>query len=67
MGLTVLQREKEVWKSNPNMQPELDNFNYVLERQLKPEARRDIVKILKENNIKGSSPRYGILRVEHLG
>ena len=51
MGLNVLQREKEVWKSNPNMQPELDNYNYILERQLKPEARRDVIEFLKKCNI----------------
>ena len=51
MGLNVLQREKEVWKSNPNMQPELDNFNYILERQLKPEARRDIIEFLKKCDV----------------
>jgi len=51
MGLTVLQREKEVWKSDPNMQPDLDNFNYILERQLKPEARKDIIKFFQESNI----------------
>ena len=51
MGLNVLQREKEVWKSNPNMQPELDNFNYILERQLKPEARRDVIEFLKKCNV----------------
>tara|TARA_B100001287_G_scaffold45450_1_gene34494 strand:+ start:43 stop:1080 length:1038 start_codon:yes stop_codon:yes gene_type:complete len=51
MGLNVLQREKEVWKSNPNMQPELDNYNYILERQLKPEARRDIIEFLKKCNV----------------
>ena len=55
MGLTVLQREKEVWKSNPNMQPELDNFNYVLERQLKPEARKDIIEFLADRQIKPTS------------
>ena len=55
MGLNVLQREKEVWKNNPNMQPELDNFNYILERQLKPEARKDIIKSFKETNIKPTS------------
>ena len=55
MGLTVLQREKEVWKSNPNMQPELDNFNYVLERQLKPEARKDIIEFLADCQIKPTS------------
>ena len=51
MGLNVLQREKEVWKSNPNMQPELDNYNYILERQLKPEARRDVIEFLKKCKI----------------
>ena len=55
MGLTVLQREKEVWKSNPNMQPELDNFNYVLERQLKPEARKEIIEFLADRQIKPTS------------
>ena len=51
MGLNILQREKEVWKSNPNMQPELDNYNYILERQLKPEARRDVIEFLKKCNV----------------
>lgn len=51
MGLNLLQREKEVWKSNPNMQPELDNFNYILERQLKPEARRDVIEFLKKCDV----------------
>ena len=51
VGLNVLQREKEVWKSNPNMQPELDNFNYILERQLKPEARRDVIEFLKKCDV----------------
>jgi len=51
MGLNVLQREKEVWKSDPNMQPELDNFNYILERQLKPEARRDVIELLKKCDV----------------
>ena len=55
MGLTILQREKEVWKSNPNMQPELDNFNYILERQLKPEARKDIIEFLADRQIKPTS------------
>ena len=55
MGLTILQREKEVWKVNPNMQPELDNYNYILERQLKPEARKDIISFFNKNNFKPSS------------
>lgn len=55
MGLNVLQREKEVWKNNPNMQPELDDFNYILERQLKPEARKDIIELFKDLEIKPTS------------
>lgn len=48
MGLQVLEREKEVYKANPNIQPELDGFDYIIQRQLKPEARKDVVEILKE-------------------
>ncbi len=55
LGLQVLSREKQVFDANPNMQPDLEGKDYILERQLKPEARRDIVKILKENNIKPTS------------
>jgi thiamine-monophosphate kinase len=42
-GLLVLQREKEVFLSNPDAQPELEKFEYVVARQLKPEARMDII------------------------
>ncbi|RIA11003.1 thiamine-phosphate kinase [Flavobacteriaceae bacterium MAR_2010_72] len=52
MGLQVLEREKEVFKVNPNNQPDLDAYTYIIERQLKPEARKDIVKLLKELNVK---------------
>ncbi len=55
MGLTVLQREKEVWKSDPNMQPDLEGHDYILERQLKPEARKDIVDLFKELKLKPTS------------
>jgi thiamine-monophosphate kinase len=48
LGLQVLEREKEVFKVNPNNQPDLDGYTYIIERQLKPEARKDIVKLLKE-------------------
>ncbi len=43
VGLLVLQREKEVFLSNPAAQPELEKFEYVVSRQLKPEARMDII------------------------
>jgi thiamine-monophosphate kinase len=46
MGLQVLRREQEVFKVNPNHQPDLDPYHYIVERQLKPEARKDIVELL---------------------
>jgi thiamine-monophosphate kinase len=55
MGLQVLEREKEVYKTNPNIQPDLDGFDYLLERQLKPEARKDIIGFLKELEVKPTS------------
>lgn len=48
MGLKVLQREKEVFKVNPNNQPDLENYTYIIERQLKPEARKDIPVLLEQ-------------------
>jgi thiamine-monophosphate kinase len=48
MGLQVLEREKEVFKANPSIQPDLDGHDYIIERQLKPEARKDIIGFLKE-------------------
>lgn len=48
MGLQVLNREKEVFKVNPNAQPDLEPYTYLVERQLKPEARRDVVKLLHD-------------------
>ncbi|UJH89987.1 thiamine-phosphate kinase [Antarcticibacterium sp. 1MA-6-2] len=48
MGLQILEREKEVFKVNPNSQPDLDAYTYLIERQLKPEARRDIPPLLKK-------------------
>ncbi|MDW5289947.1 thiamine-phosphate kinase [Formosa sp. PL04] len=55
MGLQVLEREKEVFKVNPNNQPDLEPYTYIIERQLKPEARQDIVKLLKELEVKPTS------------
>ncbi len=51
-GLQILKREKEVFAVNPNSQPDLTNYNYVLERQLKPEARKNIVVELAQNKIR---------------
>lgn len=55
MGLQVLEREKEVFKANPNIQPDLDGHDYILQRQLKPEARIDVIDILKELEVVPSS------------
>jgi thiamine-monophosphate kinase len=51
-GLLVLEREKAEFAGNPDVQPDLDKYNYVLERQLKPEARKDIIELLKKINVK---------------
>jgi thiamine-monophosphate kinase len=48
LGLQVLEREKKVFEVNPNAQPDLEPYTYLVERQLKPEARRDIVKLLSD-------------------
>lgn len=55
MGLQVLEREKQVFQVNPNNQPDLDNYTYLIERQLKPEARKDVAEILKALDIKPTS------------
>ncbi len=55
MGLQLLEREKFVFKDNPNIQPDLDGNDYILERQLKPEARVDVVDILHQLNITPTS------------
>jgi len=52
MGLQILEREKEVYKVNPNNQPDLQPYTYIVERQLKPEARKDIVELLKKLEVK---------------
>ncbi|MDQ0475945.1 thiamine-phosphate kinase [Chryseobacterium sp. MDT2-18] len=55
MGLQILEREHSVFLANPNMQPEMEGYDYILERQLKPEARTDIKKALKELDIQPTS------------
>ncbi|MBR5778422.1 MAG: thiamine-phosphate kinase [Bacteroidales bacterium] len=50
-GLLILEREKATFKANPNYQPDLASFDYVLDRYLKPEPRLDIVKFLNEKGV----------------
>ncbi|GAA4337634.1 thiamine-phosphate kinase [Mucilaginibacter gynuensis] len=51
-GLQLLEREKLVYLENPNIQPDLEGKDYIIERQLKPEARRDIIELLKSIDVK---------------
>lgn len=55
IGLQLLEREKQVFKQDPDMQPQLSDKEYVVRRQLKPEARMDVTYDLKELKIKPSS------------
>ncbi len=55
MGLQILEREKQVFKANPNSQPDLDKYTYLIERQLKPEARKDIPPLLEKLEVKPTS------------
>ncbi len=50
-GLQVLEREKQVFLANPDMQPELESKSYVVGRQLRPEGRTDIVHELRSKGV----------------
>lgn len=51
MGLQLLEREKLVFQDNGQAQPDFAGYEYILERQLKPEARKDIVELLRKKEI----------------
>lgn len=55
LGLQLLEREKKVFLADTKIQPKLEGFDYIVERQLKPEPRRDIIASLKEAKIKPNS------------
>ncbi len=55
MGLQLLERENEVFKVDDRMQPQLEGYDYILERQLKPETRPDIIAAFKKLGIKPTS------------
>ncbi|MXV49790.1 thiamine-phosphate kinase [Pedobacter sp. HMF7647] len=55
VGLQLLEREKLVFLENPNIQPDLEGKDYIVERQLKPDARVDVINLLKEMKIKPTS------------
>jgi thiamine-monophosphate kinase len=54
-GLQLLEREKLIYLENPNIQPDLEGKDYIVERQLKPEARKDIIDLLKDIKVKPTS------------
>jgi len=55
MGLQLLEREKQIFKENPNVQPDFSGYDYVLERQLKPEPRKDVIDMFKEIGVHPTS------------
>jgi thiamine-monophosphate kinase len=55
LGLTLLEREKQIYLESPQLQPDLENQTYIIGRQLKPEARRDIIEFLQEQDIQPTS------------
>ncbi len=55
LGLQILEREKAITQSNPGIQPILDKYTYMVQRQLKPNARIDLVQFLKSKNIQPTS------------
>ena len=50
-GLQILEREKEVFKDNAAVQPDFSGKDYILERQLKPEARKDLIEYFAKEGI----------------
>jgi thiamine-monophosphate kinase len=55
MGLQLLEREKEIFRTNPDFNPSLEGYDYILERQLKPEARKEVIELLQELNVRPTS------------
>ncbi len=51
IGLQVLERERTVFEANPSIQPDLDGKDYIIQRQLKPEARLDVINFLNELDV----------------
>ena len=52
LGLQILEREKRIFMQHPEVQPELENADYLIGKQLKPEARKDIIQYFKEMDLK---------------
>ena len=57
LGLLLMEREKQIYVENPTIQPDFEQHTYIIERLLKPEARRKMIAWFKENKI---TPKYTI-------
>lgn len=55
VGLQLLEREKQIFLENPNIQPDLEGKDYIVERMLKPESRKDVVEYLRSIKVKPTS------------
>lgn len=51
LGLTLMEREKKIYLENPQLQPDLENEDYIVGRLLKPEARKDMIEFFEKNDI----------------
>ncbi len=52
LGLQILEREKQIYLEHPDLQPELENADYLIGKQLKPEARKDVIQFFKDVDLK---------------
>ncbi|MBV6440510.1 MAG: thiamine-phosphate kinase [Haliscomenobacteraceae bacterium CHB4] len=52
LGLQLLEREKRIWQENPDVQPDLESQKYAVGRQLKPEARKDMIETFRKDGLK---------------
>lgn len=48
LGLQILEREKQIWQEHPDLQPDLEGQQYIVGRQLKPEARTDMIEAFRK-------------------
>ena len=55
LGLQILEREKQIWLENPDVQPDFERQTYAVGRQLKPEARRDMIEEFRKIGLKPTS------------
>jgi thiamine-monophosphate kinase len=51
LGLQILVREKQIWSEHPDIQPDLEESTYLIEKILKPEARRDMIELFEKTQL----------------